>query len=124
ISVRNQAENSWHSPEALYEIHGKTVGIIGVGAIGEETARLAKAFGMRVLGVRRSGEPSDYVDRMVGLQGLDEVLEQSDYVINTLPLTKSTFHLIGREQLRRMRSTAVYINIGRGATTDEEALIE
>jgi phosphoglycerate dehydrogenase-like enzyme len=124
ISVRNQTAKSWQNTEPMHEIHGKTAGILGVGAIGEETARMAKAFGMRVLGVRRSGEPSDYVDHMVNLQGLDEVLAQSDYVINTLPLTKSTFHLIGREQLRRMRSTAVYINIGRGATTDEEALAE
>ncbi|MDQ6421286.1 D-2-hydroxyacid dehydrogenase [Paenibacillus sp. LHD-117] len=124
LSVRYQAEKSWRSTDALHEIHGKTAGIIGVGAIGEETAKLAKAFGMRVLGVRRSGEPSVHVDRMVGIQELDEVLEQSDYVINTLPLTNSTYRLIGREQLRRMRSTAIYINIGRGATTDEQALAE
>lgn len=124
LSVRQQAARSWQSPQELHEIHGKTAGILGVGAIGEETARLAKAFGMRVLGVRRSAAPSGYVDRMYSLDELDEVLEQSDYVINTLPLTKSTFHLIGEEQLRRMRSTAVYINIGRGATTDEKALVE
>lgn len=122
LSVRHQVAGRWQSPDTLNELHGKTAGIIGIGAIGEETAKLAKAFGMRVLGVRRSGEPSDYVDRMVGLEQLDEVLEQSDYVINTLPLTKSTYHLIGREQLRKMRKTAVYINIGRGATTDEKAL--
>lgn len=124
MSVRHQSANNWKSPGHLHEIHGKTAGILGVGAIGEETARLAKAFGMRVLGVRRSGGASPYVDRMFGMEGLDEVLEQSDYIINTLPLTKATFHLIGSEQLRRMRSTAVYINIGRGATADEEALIE
>lgn len=55
LSLRHQLEHRWADPGGLGEIHGKTMGIIGVGAIGEETAKLAKAFGMKVLGVRRSG---------------------------------------------------------------------
>lgn len=124
VSLRCQAERKWHDPGALGEIHGKTIGIIGVGAIGEETARLAKAFHMRVLGLRRSGEPAPYVDHMVGLEGLHDVLAESDYVVVTLPLTDETRHIFGRAEFARMKPTAVFINIGRGGTTDTEALLE
>ncbi|MEH6993198.1 D-2-hydroxyacid dehydrogenase [Neobacillus drentensis] len=123
-SFRNQLQKKWQYTGSLNEIHGKTAAIIGVGAIGEETARIAKAFGMKVLGVRRSGQPSSYIDRMYDLYGLEEVLRQSDYVINTLPLTKDTYHLIGSQQFNQMRATTVYINIGRGGTTDTNALVE
>lgn len=64
VSFLNQLQKEWHYTGSLHEIHGKTVAIIGVGAIGEETARIAKAFGMNVLGIRRSGQPSSYVDKM------------------------------------------------------------
>lgn len=124
LTVRNQQRAKWESVGLLGEIHGQTVGIIGVGAIGEETARLCQAFGMHVLGVRRSGEPSPYVNEMFGEAGLTHVLSRSDFVINTLPLTPATRHIFGREQFEAMRPTAHYINIGRGGTTDTEALVE
>ncbi|WP_127585811.1 D-2-hydroxyacid dehydrogenase [Paenibacillus koleovorans] len=124
LTTRNQAQANWQLVGPLGEIHGRTVGILGVGAIGEETARLCRAFGMTVLGVRRSGEPSPQVDEMYNLAGLPDVLRRSDYVVNTLPLTSETRQLIGREQFALMPDRAVYINIGRGATTDTEAMIE
>ncbi|TJY41099.1 D-2-hydroxyacid dehydrogenase [Cohnella pontilimi] len=123
-AVRYQGRKEWGSFGQLNEIHGRTVGIIGVGAIGEETARLAKAFGMKVLGVRLSGQPTPNVDRMFDLTGLHEVLQQSDYVVNTLPSTERTRHMFGRAEFQAMKLTAYYLNIGRGATTDTEALIE
>jgi phosphoglycerate dehydrogenase-like enzyme len=123
-AVRYQARREWGDFGTLTEIHRRTVGIIGVGAIGEETARLAKAFGMKVLGVRLSGQPSAYVDRMFDLTGLSEVLWESDYVVMTLPLTDQTRHVFGRAEFELMKSTACYINIGRGATTDTGALVE
>lgn len=124
LAIRDQARQTWGKYGDLYEIHGATLGVIGVGAIGEETARLAKAFGMNVLGVRRSGGHSPHVDRMVDNSGLDDVLRQSDFVINTLPLTEQTRHMFGRRQFELMKNTSFYINIGRGGTTDTEALIE
>ena len=69
VSVRNQTRKLWQVSGDLGEIHNKTIGIVGVGAIGSEIARLAKAFGMRVLGVRLSGQPADHVDRMFDLGG-------------------------------------------------------
>jgi len=105
-------------------MHGETIGIIGVGDIGQETARLAKAFGMRVLGVRRSGEPTEHVDQMYSLEGLPQLLNESDYVVNALPLTEETYHYIGAKQFAQMKCNAFYINIGRGPTTDTEALLQ
>ncbi|WP_248925184.1 D-2-hydroxyacid dehydrogenase [Paenibacillus hamazuiensis] len=123
-SIRFQLQKKWENPGSLGEIHEKTIGIIGVGAIGEEVARLAKAFRMTVLGLRRSGEPSAWVDRMYGAGGLAEVLGESDFVVVTVPSTDETRHMFGREQFAQMKCSAVFINIGRGATTDTEALIE
>jgi phosphoglycerate dehydrogenase-like enzyme len=123
-AVRYQGRKEWGDFGSLKEIHNQTVGIIGVGAIGEETARLAKAFGMKVFGVRMSGRPSLHVDRMFDISGLKEVLKESDYVVVTLPLTSETRHMFGRSQFRLMKSTAYFINIGRGGTTDTNALVE
>ncbi|QSO48959.1 D-2-hydroxyacid dehydrogenase [Alicyclobacillus mengziensis] len=123
--VRNQQQHVWHHANLSAEMHGKTVGILGVGAIGLETARLCKAFGMKVLGVRRSAAPSDFADEMYDLEQFElHVLPQSDYVVNTLPHTKETQHLMGAQQFSEMKSSAFYINIGRGATTVESALVE
>ncbi|WP_054025042.1 D-2-hydroxyacid dehydrogenase [Bacillus sp. FJAT-28004] len=124
LSIRHQIQNTWKSTGELNEIHGRTMGVIGVGEIGEETARLGKAFGMKVLGVRRSGEPSQYVDQMFDNLGLDEVLRLSDYIIVTLPLTPETYRLFGRREFALMKTSAHFINIGRGGTTDTDALLE
>lgn len=124
-AVRNQSTRKWGVPEkGLGEAHGKTMGILGVGAIGSETARLAKAFGMKVVGLRRSGKPDEWVDRMYDMNGLMELLPQCDYVVNCLPHTPDTDYLLGKEQFAAMKPEAVYINIGRGRTTDTAALIE
>jgi phosphoglycerate dehydrogenase-like enzyme len=124
LHIRNQTQKKWEWFGGVGEMHGKVLGVVGVGAIGEEIAKLARAFGMRVLGVRKSGQACSYVDQMYDNQGLDEVFRESDYVVVTLPITKETLHLIGRSQFRLMKSTAFYINIGRGGTTHTEALIE
>lgn len=122
--IRNQLQSKWIFEDRLEEIHGKTIGIIGVGAIGEETARIAKAFNMKVLGVRRSGSPLPFVDEMFDMKGLDEVIRRSDYIVNILPSTKETYKVIGKDQFNQMKTTGFYVNVGRGETTDTEALIE
>jgi len=124
IYARNQIKKDWAPKNNKLEMHEKTIGILGIGAIGEETARLAKAFGMKVLGYRRTGQASPNVDCMFDSKGIIEMMSQSDYVVNTLPLTKETFGLMGADQFRHMKPTAFYINIGRGDTTDEDALVE
>ncbi|PLT30789.1 D-2-hydroxyacid dehydrogenase [Peribacillus deserti] len=121
--IRNQQSKTWHNAGLKLEIHNKTVGILGVGAIGRETAKIAKAFGMTVLGMRFSGQPEDYVDKMFTPDQLGSLLPECDYIINTLPLTNETHHLIGKKQFELMKNTAFFINIGRGDTVIEEELI-
>jgi len=121
---KNQINGEWTGGIAgLTEIHGKTIGIIGTGAIGKETARLAKAFNMRTIGMRRSGEPLEYIDVMYGADGLNKLLAESDYVVNIVPATKATINMINDDAFKAMKNTAVYITVGRGNTTDTDAII-
>jgi len=105
------------------DLSAKTIGIVGLGGIGLATARVARAFGMRVVGLRRSPPPEPRVDRLFGPDGLHDLLGQSDYVVLALPLDESTRHTIGSTQLDAMRRSAVLINVARGGVVDEAALI-
>lgn len=106
-------------------LSGKTMLILGFGAIGEQAALVASAFDMRVIGLRRTpgkGYPPAGVDRIVGYERLTEVLPDADVVVNILPYTQDTHAFMGRAEFAAMRKTAVFANIGRGKTVDEEAL--
>ncbi|MEH7225167.1 D-2-hydroxyacid dehydrogenase [Bacillus sp. JJ1566] len=122
--VRNQQEKKWHHSDMKLEIHEKTIGIMGVGHIGKETAKIAKAFGMKVLGVRHSGREEDFVDEMFTTDQLSDVLPRCDYVVVTLPLTNETRHLFGANEFKQMKPSAFFINIGRGEIVVEDELIE
>ncbi|MFB3162051.1 D-2-hydroxyacid dehydrogenase [Neobacillus sp. 179-J 1A1 HS] len=121
--VKNQQEKKWHHSGIKLEMHEKTIGIIGVGAIGKETAKIAKAFGMKVLGVRHSGKQQEYVDEMYSTDQVDVVLPNCDYVVVTLPLTKDTKHLFDSKKFDLMKPSAFFINIGRGEIVVEDHLI-
>jgi len=104
----------------------RTVGIVGLGSIGREVARLAKGFGMRVLATRRTTKEEGRtrnVDLLLPADQLRRLLAESDFVVLAVPVTAETRGLIGEEELRAMKSTAYLINISRGATLDEEALV-
>lgn len=104
---------------------GKTVGIVGLGNIGKEVARLSKAFGMRVVAIRRSSPRTSQarnVDLMLPRQELPRLLAESDYVVITLPYTRETHDLFGETELKAMKSSACLINIGRGGIIDEDVL--
>ncbi|XID93701.1 D-2-hydroxyacid dehydrogenase [Paenibacillaceae bacterium WGS1546] len=124
LAVRSQSRREWRVAERYGQLAGRTMGIIGVGAIGKEVARLARAFGMRTLGVRRSGQPAEGIDEMYGMDRLDEVLERSDAVVNILPYTEETHHLYDADRFRRMKPDALFFNIGRGPSVDTDALVE
>jgi phosphoglycerate dehydrogenase-like enzyme len=121
--VKNQQDRKWHHSDMKLEMHEKTVGIIGVGTIGKEAAKIAKAFGMKVLGVRHSGKQQEFVDEMFTTNQLDAVLPNCDYVVVTLPLTKETNRLFSAKQFDLMKSSAFFINIGRGEIVVERDLI-
>ncbi|HEX7671569.1 MAG TPA: D-2-hydroxyacid dehydrogenase [Polyangiaceae bacterium] len=106
------------------ELTGKTLGIVGFGGIGRATAKLARAFGMRIVAVRRTPAPDPLVDRMLPPEGLDELLSESHAVVLALPLTNETRGLLDRARLGRLRPDAVLVNVGRGGVVDEAALVD
>ncbi|WP_255191774.1 D-2-hydroxyacid dehydrogenase [Natronobeatus ordinarius] len=107
------------------ELAGKTLGIVGLGAIGTRVAEIAAAVGMDVVATKRDPDVDlDAVDRVYGPDGLTDVLLESKYVLLACPLTDETEGLIGREELGVMNDDAVLINVARGPVVDEDALVE
>lgn len=106
-------------------LHGRTIGVIGVGSIGGHVARCAKGFGMRVLGVRRNKEKSaECVDSMYGLDELHTVLAQCDYVVLATPNTEGTYQFFGKHELDAMKPSAFLVNVARGNLIQEKPLYE
>lgn len=106
------------------QVHGRTLGIIGMGRIGTAVAKRAKGFEMNVLYHNRSRKPEAESTLGVQYRALPELLKESDFVVVLTPLTAETKGLIGREELSLMKPTAVLVNVSRGGTVDEQALFE
>lgn len=121
---RDTADRRWsHYP--IEELRGKTLLVVGVGAIGLEVARLASAFGMRVIGVKRNvADAVTHVDSVHPAEELGGLVGAADAIVITLPLTDETRGLIDRATIARMRDGAILVNVGRGAVIDEDALID
>jgi D-2-hydroxyacid dehydrogenase (NADP+) len=114
----------WDKPQRLAEVNGQVLLIVGYGSIGRELAKRAKAFGMRVWGMTRSGNgDGNYVERIFPAARLHEALPEADYVVIAAPETAETRHLIGAAELAKMKPGARLINVGRGSLLDEAALI-
>ncbi|HYK39370.1 MAG TPA: D-2-hydroxyacid dehydrogenase, partial [Candidatus Eremiobacteraceae bacterium] len=114
----------WDLPQQLSELNGKTLLIVGFGSIGEELAKRARAFDMRVWGVTRSGKgDKGLAEKIVAASDLHAVLPEADYVVIAAPETGETKKLIGAGQIARMKRGARLINVGRGSLLDESALI-
>lgn len=118
-----QRDRRW-DPRFTSTIAGKTVVIVGVGALGAEIARLCRRFGLRVLGVSRSGRPARGVERMYRTRQLATVLPRADFLVLTTPLTAETRGLVGRTELDLLPAHAGVVNLGRGAVIDNAALAE
>ncbi|WNS41251.1 D-2-hydroxyacid dehydrogenase [Paenibacillus sp. MMS20-IR301] len=122
-AIRNQQSRRWHSDGQESELTGKTAVICGTGAIGSETARIAKAFRMKTIGVSRSGRPVQDFDQVFTTGDLKSIVSQADFIINTLPITDETEGLFAADIFSACKQGAYYINIGRGATTNTDDLI-
>ncbi|MCI0548082.1 MAG: D-2-hydroxyacid dehydrogenase [Candidatus Rokubacteria bacterium] len=109
------------NPERL---RGRTLAIVGLGDIGREIGRAARAFGMVVIGVSRRGRRVPGVDRVYRTRQLSRALARADYVVLALPLTDDTRGLVGVPQLGALKPTAWLVNIGRGPLVQEAALVE
>ncbi|MCS7132546.1 MAG: D-2-hydroxyacid dehydrogenase [Aigarchaeota archaeon] len=107
------------------ELYGKTLGIIGFGRIGSMVGRIAKCLGMRVLAydIRDVSDTARLIDAVV-VKDMDELLKKSDVVSLHVPLTRETYHLIGKRELWTMKRGAILVNTARGKVVDTKALLE
>jgi phosphoglycerate dehydrogenase-like enzyme len=121
-AVENQKHRRWVQSVAQ-PLTGKTLGILGLGAIGRDVARIAAALGIRVIGTRRRPEPMSDVAEVLPPERTPEVLAQSDFVLLLLPATPQTENFIDAERLGMMKPTAWLLNFGRGHLIKDDDLI-
>ncbi|HMF90092.1 MAG TPA: D-2-hydroxyacid dehydrogenase [Candidatus Angelobacter sp.] len=115
----------WNEHPRPREVEGATVAVIGVGGIGSEFIRRAKALGMKTVAVRQNpGKGTAGADEVYSTSQLDQVLARADYVLLSAPVTPATTTLINASRLAKMKPDAYLINVGRGTLVDETALIE
>lgn len=118
----DQKEHRWTRHVSI-PLAGKTLGILGLGTIGQELARKAAALEMRVIGTRRSAEPVPGVERVYAPGEIDKVLAESDFVLLLLPLTRQTDCIINAQRLARMKPSAYLLNFGRGGLIADDDLV-
>jgi len=116
-------EKHWIAPISGEDLDQKTICIIGAGHIGAEIGRKAKAFDMKVLGIKRTAQKLEHFDEVHDFGHLRSLLPLADFVVMAVPLNSDTYHLMGEEEFALMKENAVFVNIARGDTVDEEALI-
>ena len=123
--AQDQAAKVWpelRTPTRL--VSGSTLVVTGLGEIGLETARMARALGMKVTGTKRTVEPIEGIEQVTDNVGLAGLLASADAVVNTLPGTPYTEKLFNREAFGAMKPGTVFVNVGRGTVVDEDALLE
>ena len=103
-------------------LQGKTIGMIGAGGIGQSVARVAKGFNMRTIGINTTGRAVENFDEVWKMDGLDDLLRQSDIVVVSLPLNIHTKRLVDAQKLSLMKEDCILVNVARGAIIDQEAL--
>ena len=118
-----QRERRWRQADPL-RLHGATLCVVGLGDIGRTIARAARGFGMRVVGVSRSGKMVAEAERVHKVRDIRKAIATADFVALTVPLTGATRGLIGAAELAAMRPTAWLINVARGPVVDEAALLD
>lgn len=121
---KDQLQGVWGEIYSGENLEGKTICIIGAGNIGREIGKKAKAFDMNVIGLKRTAEPLLHFDQVLSMDKLDESLSIADYVVLVTPLTEETYYLMNESRFKQMKSNAVFINVSRGDTVDEGALIK
>lgn len=123
--IRNQREHKWERVKRT-ELKGQTVGLIGTGSIAMEIAKRLQAFGVRIIGFKKTPVlTAAYFDEIYsGKRGLEYVMSNSDYIVVTVDLNKETYHMINSSNLRLMKKTAALINIARGSIIKQEDLLE
>lgn len=127
VECARQKENRLWQPFHPAVLRGKTMGLVGFGNIGRRIARVAKAFEMWVIATRKSAThpgKARWADLVLPVDQLDRLLQESDFVVLTTPLTAETYHLIGPAQFAAMKKKALLVNVSRGPVVDEAALAD
>lgn len=122
--VNKEAAHEWGRSVRMQEITGKTMAIVGTGAIGQEVARLAKAFQMKTYGISRSGRSVDFFDENFTNEELTHVLPEADFVISVLPSTPETINFFSFEHFQMMPNHAVFLNMGRGDAVSGDTVLK
>ncbi|WP_010097151.1 D-2-hydroxyacid dehydrogenase [Ornithinibacillus scapharcae] len=121
--IESEKHSKWDKSVRPNEIFGRTLVVLGTGAIGQEIARIAKAFQMKTIGVSRSGRPVEYFDEVHTMEELNKKLPEADFLVSVLPSTYETRYLLKEEHFIRMKDSAVFVNIGRGDLVDSNVLL-
>ncbi len=119
-----QAQKQWDKKAKLSELNGSTALIIGPGAIGAEIGRILQAFDVKTIGCNRSGRPIPEMDETYKIDELLAQLPKADIVISMLPSTPETKHLLKYEHFAAMKSSAMFLNFGRGNVVEENVLVK
>ena len=122
--IQLQKNKEWKQMTSVAELTDMVLGVAGYGGIGQEVARLGKAFRMEVLATKRTPVSSDNLDRLYKPSDLNEMLSHCDFVVNCLPVTEDTLKAFSLEQFKAMKSSSMFINVGRGETVSEDDLYE
>jgi D-2-hydroxyacid dehydrogenase (NADP+) len=126
IAFRNQPARIWEGGigRGMFDLHGKTLAVVGMGDIGRAIARLARAYGMRVVGCRRTDRLTHEVDRLYPLSQLHAMLAEGDFVVAAVPLIASTKGMLGPAEFAAMKRGGIYVNVSRGPIAQEAALLD
>lgn len=126
LAMRNQPARLWDRgiAEGVCSLSGKTLSIVGLGDIGRAVARLARAYGMRAVGCRRTDRPIPDIDRLYSLEELHAMLAEGDFVVATAPLIPSTHGMLGAAEFAAMKRGVFYVNVSRGPVAVESALLD
>lgn len=116
-------KREWDKPRGAIELRGRTAIILGPGAIGMEVARLLTAFGVNVIACNRSGKPVEHTTETISFEELQDRLPEADIVLSLLPSTVETRHMLGEDHFKAMKSSAIFMNFGRGDVVDEHVLV-
>lgn len=123
-SFKNQINRHYNSRLTGKNLKGQSIMFLGTGSIAQRTAQLAKAFGVRIIGVNTTGKQVDNFDETYNIEEFEQVIGYADIVINTLPQTTKTTHLLSKRHFELMKDTALFINVGRGSVVKNEVIIE
>ena len=120
--IELQKQKNWKQMMSVGELTDMTIGITGFGGIGQEVARMAKAFRMKVYATKRTPVLSDNLDQLFKPSELDNMLPMCDFIVNCLPSSPETHKIFSESQFKKMKPSAMFINVGRGESVDEPSL--